>query len=140
MICMLKAMPKVNYTYSGAKFNLNQLYAEVRKKRGKAKILAFVVVSRIDDQGQDIKARIVFVRDRNRSKQWLALLSTNIDLPEEEIVRIYGKRWDKEFQGRSYDMMFAHTSIVFTRYLFLAMETREDKLPKFYKGLLAISG
>lgn len=92
----------------------------------------------IDDQGQDIKARIVFVRDRNRSKQWLALLSTDIDLPEEEIVRIYGKRWDievffkmnksyfrlaKEFQGRSYDMMFAHTSIVFTRYLFLAMET-----------------
>ena len=80
----------------------------------------------------------------NRSKQWLALLSTDLDLTEEEIVfcRIYGKRWDievffkmnksylrlaKEFQGRSYDMMFAHTSLVFTRYLFLAMETRENK-------------
>lgn len=143
VICMLKTMPKVYYTYNGAKFNLSQLYAEVRKKRGKAKILASVLVTLgMDDQGHDIEARIVFVRDRNRSKQWLALLSTDIDLTEEEVVRIYGKRWDievffkmnksylrlaKEFQGRSYDMMFAHTSIVFTRYLFLAMETRESK-------------
>ena len=143
VICMLKAMPRVYYTYNGAKFNLNALYKEVRKKRGKAKILASIVVTiGIDNKNHEVKARIVFVRDRNRSKQWLALLSTDLDLTEEEIVRIYGKRWDievffkmnksylrlaKEFQGRSYDMMFAHTSLVFTRYLFLAMETRENK-------------
>ncbi|GFZ75981.1 IS4 family transposase ISDha5 [Paenibacillus marchantiophytorum] len=143
VICMLKAMPKVFYTYNGAKFNLNGLYKEVRKKRGKAKILASVVVILgVDESDQEVNARIVFVRDRNRSKQWLALLSTDINLTDEEIVRIYGKRWDievffkmnksylrlaKEFQGRSYDMMFAHTTLVFTRYLFLAMETRENK-------------
>ncbi|UJF35898.1 hypothetical protein [Paenibacillus hexagrammi] len=39
-------------------------------------------------------------------------------------------RLAKEFQGRSYDMMFAHTSLVFTRYLFLAMESRENKDPR----------
>jgi len=35
--------------------------------------------------------KIVFVRDRNRSKKWLALLSTDIKLTDEEIVRILKK-------------------------------------------------
>ncbi|MDC3415142.1 transposase [Terrihalobacillus insolitus] len=95
VICMLKSMHRVYYTYEGEKYTLNQLYKKVRKKRGRAKILASVIVSiGLDDNGKDVQARIVFVRDRNRSKQWLALLSTNLDLPEEEVVRLYGKRWD----------------------------------------------
>ncbi len=75
----------------------------------------------------------------------MALLSTDIEKPDEEIIRIYGKRWDievffkmtksylrlaEEFQGRSYDMMIAHTSIVFTRYLLLAVESRESEDPR----------
>jgi hypothetical protein len=145
-ICMLKAMPKVYYGYNGKKLNLHALYKEVRKKRGKAKILAsIVVVLGTNSQNEEVKAKIIFVRDRNRSKNWLALLSTDIELSDDEIVRIYGKRWDievffkmsksylklaKEFQGRSYDMMFAHTSIVFTRYILLAMESRENRDPR----------
>jgi len=41
-------------------------------------------------------ARIVFVQDRNRSKQWLALISTDLSLSDEEVVQMYGKRWDIE--------------------------------------------
>ncbi|MEI3615057.1 IS4 family transposase, partial [Pseudogracilibacillus sp. SO30301A] len=94
VICMLKSMHRVYYTFEGKQYTLNQLYRKLRKKRGRAKILASVVVSiGLDDKGNDIMARIVFVRDRNRSKKWLALLSTNLDLPEEEVVRLYGKRW-----------------------------------------------
>ena len=62
-------------------------------------------------------------------------------LSDDEIIRIYDKRWDievffksaksmlalaKEFQGRSYDMMTAHTSIVFMRYIMLALEARNS--------------
>ncbi|UJF35900.1 IS4 family transposase [Paenibacillus hexagrammi] len=95
VICMLKAMPKVFYTYNGSKLNLSQLYAAVRKKRGKAKMLASVIVTLgAAEQEMEIQARIVFVRDRNRSRRWLALLTTDLELTEEEIVRIYGKRWD----------------------------------------------
>lgn len=146
VVCMLKRMHRVYYTYEGQKYTLTQLYQVVRKKRGRAKILASVVVSlRLDDNGKDIQARIVFVRDRNRSKNWLALLSTDINLPEEEIVRLYGKRWDiecffkvvksqlalgKEFQCRSYDAVVAHTTIVFTRYIMLALRTREEQDPR----------
>jgi len=36
----------------------------------------------------------------------------------------------KEFQGRSYDSMVAHTTIVFCRYIMLALENREGKDPK----------
>jgi len=28
--------------------------------------------------------------------KWLALLTTDTDLPEEEVIRIYGKRWNIE--------------------------------------------
>nr|WP_242698018.1 hypothetical protein [Bacillus sp. SD088] len=119
----------------------------VRKKRGRAKILASIVVGlRHDDEsGKEIQARIVFVRDRNRSKQWLALLTTNLEHTEEDAIRIYGKRWEvecfskvvksnlrlaKEFQCRSYDFMTAHTTIVFLRYMMLSLSVREEEDPR----------
>ncbi|MBF0556761.1 MAG: transposase, partial [Nitrospirae bacterium] len=73
---------------------------------------------------------------------WLAILSTDVTIDDEEVVRIYGKRWDievffkmckshlqlaKEFQGRSYDAMVAHTTIVCCRYIMLAMEKRNSE-------------
>jgi hypothetical protein len=65
----------------------------VKKRCGRAKILAAVtVVLAHDENGEPAPAKIVFVRDRNRSRNWLALLSTDTTLTEEEIVRIYGKR------------------------------------------------
>lgn len=146
VICMLKRMHRVYYKYEEQEFTLSQLYQTVRKKRGRAKILASVIVDLgPDSEGKEVQARIVFVRDRNRSKNWLAILSTNTELPDEEIVRLYGKRWDiecffkvakshlalgKEFQCRSYDAMVAHTTIVFTRYIMLALRTREEKDPR----------
>jgi len=70
-------------------------------------------------------ARIVFVRNRS-TRKWLALLSTDVDLADEEIIKLYKRRWDievffkitksylrlaKEFQSRSYDALVAHTAI-----------------------------
>ncbi|WP_130859979.1 IS4 family transposase [Gracilibacillus phocaeensis] len=144
VVCMIKRSPKIHYTYEGESYTLNQLYKKVRKKRGRAKILANIVVGlRHDDKnGNEIQARIVFVRDRNRSKQWLALLTTNLEHTEEDAIRIYGKRWEiecffrvvksnlrlaKEFQCRSYDSMTAHTTIVFLRYMMLSLSVREEE-------------
>ena len=70
------------------------------------------------------------------------LLSTDLSLSEEEIVALYGKRWDievffkviksylrltKEFQMRSFDAMTAHMVIVLTRYMLLSLESRQNK-------------
>jgi IS4 transposase len=37
-----------------------------------------------------------FVRGRRTKKKWLALLTTDTELPDEEVVGIYGKRWNIE--------------------------------------------
>lgn len=39
---------------------------------------------------------IVFVRHRTNKNEWLAILSTDLTLTEEEIIRTYSMRWDRE--------------------------------------------
>ena len=113
---------------------------------GKGNIIGSVTVSiRESKKGPKFyEVKIVFVKDRN-SKNWLAVLSTDTAISDEEVLRIYGKRWDievffkvikshlalaKEFQGRNYDMMIAHTTIVFMRYAMLAVEARNSTDPR----------
>lgn len=144
VICMLKAM-KTTYGYQGEQMTLNELYKSLRKRTGRAKILASCVVtlgSTVD--GTAIMSKIVFVRDRS-SRNWLALLSTDVSLADEEIIKLYKRRWDievffkitksflnlaKEFQSRSYDALVAHTTIVFARYIMLAVSQRTTKDPR----------
>ena len=86
-------------------------------------------------------AKIVCVRNKSKKKDWLAILSTDTSLSEEEIIRIYGKRWDievffkscksylrlvKECRSTSYDALNAHTAIVFTRYMMLSVAQRRN--------------
>lgn len=70
----------------------------------------------------------------------LGFVCLHFSLSEEEIIRIYGKRWNtevffkvyksylnlsKECNTLSYDAMTAHTAVVFTRYMMLSLESRE---------------
>jgi hypothetical protein len=136
VIGMVKKTPKIHYGYRGQHMDLMAIYRKLKKRRGRAKIKASTVVSLKD--GPDVK--LVFVQDR-RKKDWLALMSTNLELADEEIIRIYGKRWDievffkmakqhlnlaKEIQCRDFDALIAHTSIVFMRYMFLAYQCRME--------------
>jgi hypothetical protein len=145
VVCMLKDLKTIRYGYQGNSLRLAELFKVVRKKAGRAKILAQVVVEiGKDDKGMPVQAKIVFVRDRS-SKNWLALLSTDVTLTEEEIISLYKRRWDievffkmtksflnlaKEFQSRSYDALVAHTTIVFCRYIMLALARRMNKDPR----------
>ncbi|KXG74922.1 IS4 family transposase [Thermotalea metallivorans] len=59
-ISMVKSMYRVYYNYNGKKLNLNDLYASLKKKRGKAKILSSVIVGiGSDENGREVKAKIV---------------------------------------------------------------------------------
>lgn len=134
VICMAKNMANVFYLHQNSWVKLDTLYSRVKKRPGKAKILASVTVETKRKQ----KVKIVFVRHRHK-RDWLAILSTRIDLADEEIVRIYGKRWDievffkmmkhylnleKEVQLRDYDGIVGHVTISMVRYIFLAFEQR----------------
>ncbi|MDO3377850.1 IS4 family transposase [Geoalkalibacter halelectricus] len=145
VICMLKAMKTITYGYKGFDLTLDDLYKSVYKRRGRAKVLASALVELGKNaEGEAVMAKIVFVRDRSK-KKWLALLSTDVELADEQIIALYKRRWDievffkitksylnlaKEFQSRSYDALVAHTSIVFARYIMLALARRTSKDPR----------
>jgi hypothetical protein len=144
-ICMLKVTEKIFYRYQGEDLHLAAIYRKIRKRRGRAKILASVMVEIGENvRGIPVPAKIVFVRDR-RSKKWLALLSTDTALGNEEIVTAYKRRWDievffkmaksflnlaKECQSRSYDALVAHATVVCCRYIMLALAKRTNMDPR----------
>jgi hypothetical protein len=137
VICMVKNTTKIFYEFDGDWLTLSQIYRKIKKRRGRAQIKGSVTVG----IGEGKQAKLVFVRRRNRKKgvKWLALLCTDLSVPDDEVVRIYGKRWDievffkmakhylkldSEIQVRDFDSILAHSTIVMIRYIFLAVEQR----------------
>jgi len=140
VIGMVKKTPKMFFRYNGKDMSLITIYNQNKKRRGRSKYLLSVVVDVVKD-GEIIPAKVVYVRNRNKKKEYLCLISTDTALDENEIIRIYGKRWDievffkvcksclnlsKECNSLSYDAMTAHTAVVFTRYMMLSLESRES--------------
>ena len=151
VICMVKNTPKVLYEVTGQSLTLSQIHRKLRKRRGRAKIKGSVVVG----IGEGNIAKLVFVRGRHGSRKWLALLCTDLSLPDEEVVRIYGKRWDievffkmakhylkldSEIQVRDFDSIVAHATIVMIRYVFLAVEQRMSEDQRTIGGLFLAAG
>lgn len=126
---------KQRYIVNGNSVSLKHLYRlaqPVQAKKGALRSIHTVMAN-----GTPIK--VVFIRNRNKRREWLAILSTDCSLTEQEIIRIYGMRWDievffktvksllkleKEFQSRSYDALISHTTIVFARFIVLAWQNR----------------
>ena len=139
VIGMVKKTPKMFYRYKGEDISLITIYNRNKKRRGRSRYLLSVLVDVVKD-GKVIPAKVVYVRNRNKRKEYLCLISTDTTLDENEIIRIYGKRWDievffkvcksyrnlsRECNSLSYDAMTAHTAVVFTRYMMLSLESRE---------------
>lgn len=144
VIGMVKEL-KQRYLFEGKSLSLSELYARV-PKNSKTEILGSVRVQ----TSSGLALKIVFVQNRNNRRKWLAILTTDTALDNNEIVRIYGMRWGietffkmakshlklgTEFQGRSFDMMISHTTIVFTRYLILEWVRRENNDERSLGGL-----
>ena len=140
VIGMVKKTPKMFFRYNGEDMSLISIYNRNKKRRGRSRYLLSVIVDVVKD-GEIIPAKVVYVRNRNKRKEYLCLISTDTSLDEEEIIRIYGKRWDievffkvcksylnlsRECNSLSYDAMTAHTAVVFTRYMMLSLENRES--------------
>jgi len=141
----LKDTKKIKYLVDGTKLTLKQIYAANKKRRGRAKYLLSVEVLLYNDKNETLPARIVFVRDRNNRNKWIAFASTDLSLSEEQVIALYGKRWNievffkicksylnlaREFQGLSYDSITAHTAVVMTRYIILAAQKRQNEDPR----------
>ena len=96
VICMLKISSKIHYFYKGEWMDLKEIYKGITPT-GKGNIIGSVTAGiRVSKKNPDlVEVKIVFVKDCH-SKNWLAVLSTDAAVSDEEIIRIYGKRWDIE--------------------------------------------
>jgi hypothetical protein len=134
VIGMVKATNQ-RYLVGEKRVSLKELYRLATLTSGNKNILRSIHTT----MANGVPVKVVFVRNRNKRSEWLAILSTDCTLTETEIIRIYGMRWDievffkatksllklqKEFQGRSYDALISHTTIVFSRYILLSWQNR----------------
>lgn len=86
-------------------------------------------------------AKLVYVRNKANKKDWIAIISTDTSLSEEEIIRRYGYRWNievyfktckqylkytSECQSTSFDSLTAHLAIANVRYMMLSMFQRAN--------------
>ena len=138
-IAMIKKSSRIYYEYEGEQLSIKKIFGICKKRRGRSKYLLSVNVMVGKEK---IPAKIVCVRNKKKKKDWIAFICTNPELSEEEIIRIYGKRWQievffktcksylnliSECHSLTYDALTAHVAIVFTRYLMIAMEQRRNE-------------
>lgn len=95
VVAMVKKTPKMHYFYNGKMQPITEIYRQNRKRRGRSKYLLSIDVSVIKEEDA-IPARIIYVRNKNKKKDYLALITTDMSISEEEVIRIYGKRWNIE--------------------------------------------
>jgi hypothetical protein len=135
------------YLVNGSRLSLKELYLAAPRVEGKnADILRCIRT----ELAPGIPVLVVFIRHRTKKNEWLAILSTDLTLTVEEVIRIYSMRWDievffkcaksmlrlqKEFQGLSYDLLVSHTTIVFSRYILLAWQHRQSTDQRTLGGL-----
>ena len=141
VVCRVKNSSKLKFLYQDKMCSTSEIHKSNKKRRGRSRYLLSVAITVCDKDGNSTDAKLVYIRDKGNRKKWIALLSTDTTLSEEEIIRLYGKRWDievffkmcksylalaKEFQQLSYDAVTAHTAIVMLRYMMLAYEKRKS--------------
>ncbi|NRF96324.1 transposase [Paenibacillus frigoriresistens] len=144
VIGMVKEL-KQRYRLNGKLMTLKEVYATLPKCKA-TEILGSVIT----ETACGLSIKLVFVQNRNKRREWLAIITTDLTVSEDEIVRIYGMRWSietffkftksylklgTEFQGRSFDMLISHTTVVFSRYLVMEYERRQENDAKSLGGL-----
>lgn len=89
-----------------------------------------------------ITCKIVFIRNRNCKRDYLAILSTDISLDDCEIVRLYARRWlietcfraqkqyiklGTETYARDYDNLISFVSVASIRFIMMEFWRRYEE-------------
>jgi hypothetical protein len=135
------------YLVNGKRLSLKELYETAPRVEEKNRNILRLIHTQL---APGIPVTILFIRHRSKKNEWLAILSTDLSLTAQDIIRNYRMRWDievffkcaksllrlqKEFQGRSYDLLVSHTTIVFSRYILLAWQHRQSTDSRSFGGL-----
>jgi len=148
VVSRVKDTKTIKYLVNGKKQTVKEIFKNNKKRRGKSRYMLSVPITLYATEGKTevaIPARLVYVRNRNKRNDWIALISTDMALSEEDIIALYGKRWDievffkicksylkltNEFHQLSYDALTARTTIVMLRYMILSIEKRTMQDPR----------
>ena len=145
VIAMVKKSGKVFYEYEGEQHDVCEIFSRCKKRRGRSKYLLSVTVSLLQKKNGKIldrlPAKLVYVRNKAKKKNWIAIISTDTSLSEEEIIKRYGYRWNievyfktckqylkytSECQSPSFDSLTAHLAIANVRYMMLSVFQRAN--------------
>jgi len=148
VVARVKDTTKIKYMVGDKAKTAREIFNANKKRPGKSRYLLSVAVTLSHTENKvttTLPARLVYVRNRQKRNEWIALISTDLSLSEEEVIALYGKRWDievffkicksylklaGEFQQLSYDAITAHTAIVMLRYMLLSVEKRKQEDPR----------
>jgi hypothetical protein len=147
-VSRVKDTTKIKYLVNGERKTAKEIFRGNKKRRGKSRYLLSVPITLYAMDGKTEvtnPARLVYVRNRNKRNDWIALITTDMELSEEDVISTYGKRWDievffkicksylkltNEYQQLSYDALTARTTIVMIRYMMLSVERRTMQDPR----------
>jgi hypothetical protein len=138
-VAMVKRLKTYHYEFNGTMQNVKQIFNQCKKRRGRSRYLLSAAVTICGKQGERLPARLVYIRNKNNRNEYLVLLSTDMDLDEDEIIQTYGKRWAIEVffkisksylrvvkgcSSLSFDAVTAHTAVVFAQFMMLSEQQR----------------
>ena len=119
------------YFIDGEKYTLNKLLGKARRTTmSRADIIGSILVH----TKAGIPVKIVFIINRNNRKEYLTILSTDLDLSDNEVVELYGRRFsieanfynmkhflhiNKETQCRNFSSTVAYSALSMLRLLTL---------------------
>lgn len=145
VIAMAKKSSKIFYEYNGEQHDVKEIFSRCKKRRGRSKYLLSVEVNLLQKKNGKIlermPAKLVYVRNKAKKKDWIAIISTDTSLSEKEIIRRYGYRWNieiyfktckqylkytRECQSPSFDSLTAHLTVANVRYMMLSMFQRAN--------------
>jgi len=144
VICKLKNLPNIRYTYKGKPYCLDALYRKFAKNSLKpllnipGKYASLNVTTK-----EGLRVKIVFYFEEKGSN-FSAFLSTDLSVSPEKVLMTYAKRWPIEpffkeckqnlylgkEQCRNFDSVFASNAIAFIRYIFLSVTKRLENDPR----------
>ena len=139
VIAMIKKSSRIKYSYGGKQLSIKEIYSKNKSAMADQNICCLLML--VVGKETPIPAKIVCVRNKSNRKDWLAFICTDTTLSEEEIIRVYGKRWQIEVffktcksmlnligecHSLSYDALTAHIHYLL-RYMLLAMEQRQNE-------------
>ena len=137
------------YSYKGKRYTLKELSVIAKSGDSRKRKASIVVYT----SKYNIPVRIVFIKHRSLVNRTLHFISTDCSVDEDELLRIYGYRWQiemffksvksklglaSELQCRYYSAICAHTTIVFTRFIILEWLRRKENDERTLGGLFLI--